>query len=64
MPEDAKHHVDFFHRAGLADEASYARVQAACAANWWRPSSACSAALHEMAAAIGNFEQRGDITTG
>ena len=59
MPEDVRHHVDFFYRAGLADEPLYESVQAACAADWWRPTAACSARLREMAAAIGEFERRG-----
>mmetsp|Transcript_76316 Transcript_76316/g.174812 ORF Transcript_76316/g.174812 Transcript_76316/m.174812 type:complete len:516 (+) Transcript_76316:18-1565(+) len=58
MPEDARHHVDFFFRAGLMSEATYHRVVAACT-DWWKPSEKCSAALNEAREAIGDFEEPG-----
>lgn len=59
MPEDARHHVDFFFRAGLVSEKLYAEAQARCGADWWRPTARCSETLHRMSKAMGNFEESG-----
>eukprot|EP00930_Biecheleria_cincta_P001866 TRINITY_DN102955_c0_g1_i1.p1 TRINITY_DN102955_c0_g1~~TRINITY_DN102955_c0_g1_i1.p1 ORF type:complete len:492 (+),score=46.59 TRINITY_DN102955_c0_g1_i1:196-1476(+) len=58
MPDDARHHVDYFYRAGLISERQYAGVHASCP-DFCRPSGQCSHALKAMMASAGKFEDRG-----
>jgi len=59
MPQDHRHHIDFFFRAGLVSEKIYMRVQTACNADWWRPSERCSAEMFKMQEAMGDFSVAG-----
>lgn len=58
-PEDARHHIDFFFRAGLVSEKLYAETYAKCGQDWWRPTALCSETMRRMNEAMGNFEESG-----
>lgn len=57
VPDDAKHHISFFHRASLTSDAMYEEVQKACP-DLNRPSDACSTAMRRMRASMGDFTRK------
>lgn len=56
VPEDAQHHVDFFHRASLTDDQMALSVRDACPdLAIVTPSATCTRALNAMLTSMGDF---------
>jgi hypothetical protein len=59
LPDDARHHVDFFFRAGLFSHERYDDAQRRCD-DMCAPSADCQAALREVWREVGVVDRKGD----